>query len=685
MPDITSGLGPLWGPDFIEVVANDETGMQYTLQVYPDANNPALKAAGLPQQFYFQPQRVYLAKKQNAPADYDFGMTVFKGLMTQETTIGITDAETTDGSVETGGGFCSFSTTFGIPDSVIANAITKLKSGDHSTPAPRIANLIGFADHEPTPRLGMVPVTQNTVVLAVPDLVKASDGSKAPMYISGQTTGKGSVEEHGYSSFLVTCNELAAGAIAGSLQNGVSPFTITNELKESFYISAVKVTVTVDADKVYDSFSAAVSAGGLFGIGDLEASAAYSNCLSNGAIITEMSENGAVLDDKLKDWIQKNVDDMRTFAMNLVKSEIFDWDPSKNDTPATANRGFFSSLFGGSTVSLKANYQHKHTTATQELDLNETIAVDQAVSGDLNDLSKAVKEHPEKYLAIVDIGQYFQKIQIAATCAINFSEALPDGTVLTDPIVSAQIEAGYPDYNNPLDAQGKPNVRVLGEGFHYTIGAKDPAGQVQPAQWTKFNPQDIVNISWLRLDKDVPGWPTDQVWLKRRLVFDGDDPRVNISPEACVKGSEGLVVEFVEPATTDHVPVLTAAQVGYVFTRFALNHRLPKSNITVTIKPTINGDAYPPVVVTQANQDNALWEVYSDKYLQTTSFEYTVAVSIQGPNFTDDPIEYASTAPVKVDIPAGRIKYLNPLPVSLPEPPQDKIAVINSYIANTPA
>ena len=54
---------------------NDETGKQFTLQVYPDANNGALKAAGLPQQYYFQPQRVYLAKKQDYPADYDFGMT----------------------------------------------------------------------------------------------------------------------------------------------------------------------------------------------------------------------------------------------------------------------------------------------------------------------------------------------------------------------------------------------------------------------------------------------------------------------------------------------------------------------------------------------------------------------------------------------------------------------------------
>ena len=395
-----------------------------------------------------------------------------------------------------------------------------------------------------------------------------------------------------------------------------------------------------------------------------------------------MNENAVALDDKLKDWIQKNVDDMRTFAFNMVKAEIFDWDPSKTDSAATAKRSGFASLFGGSAVSLKADYQRHHTSTSSTLILNETISVDQSISGDLGDLSTAVKANPDKYLAIVDIGQYFQKIQLAATCAINFSETLPDGTVLTDPIVSAQIQAGYPDYNTPLDAQGKPNLRVLAEGFHYTIGAKDPTGQVQPAQWTKFNQQDIVNLSWLRLDKDVAGWPRDQVWLKRRLVFDGDDPRVNISPEACVKGSEGLVVEFVEPATTDHAPVLTAAQVGYVFTRFALNHRLPKSNITVTITPTINGDGYPPIVVTQANQDNALWEVYSDKYVSTTSFEYTVSVSIQGPNFTDDAIEYASPRPVKVDVPTGRIKYLNPLPVALPEPPQDKIDTINSYIAN---
>src|SRR6516225_1466002 len=125
-----SPLGPLFGPDFIMVTVNDENNTKYSLEIYPDANNALLKANGLPTQYYFVPQRIYLAKKQDSPQDFDFGMTVFKGLMTSEDTVGITDAKTPGGDVEAGGGFCTFSTTFAIPDSVIANAIKALKNKD---------------------------------------------------------------------------------------------------------------------------------------------------------------------------------------------------------------------------------------------------------------------------------------------------------------------------------------------------------------------------------------------------------------------------------------------------------------------------------------------------------------------------------------------------------------------------
>ena len=54
-------------------------------------------------------------------------------------------------------------------------------------------------------------------------------------------------------------------------------------------------------------------------------------------------------------------------------------------------------------------------------------------SGDLSDLMPAVKADVSKYLAIIDIGQFFQKIQVAATNAINWNETLPDGTNLCGP------------------------------------------------------------------------------------------------------------------------------------------------------------------------------------------------------------------------------------------------------------
>src|SRR5262245_10114716 len=113
--DFLSAAGPIWGPDFVLVTVHDNTGLTYQLQVYPDAKNMQLKAAGLPQQYYFEPGSVYVAKLHNG-VDYDFSMTVFKGLMTSETDIGVNAMNTNNGTVELGGGFCTFSTTFAVPD-----------------------------------------------------------------------------------------------------------------------------------------------------------------------------------------------------------------------------------------------------------------------------------------------------------------------------------------------------------------------------------------------------------------------------------------------------------------------------------------------------------------------------------------------------------------------------------------
>ena len=82
-------LGAFFGPDSITIEIDDETKGKFALEIFPDANNPALRANGLPTQFYYMPKEIQLAKKEDGSGDFDFSVTLFKGLMTQEDTLGI--------------------------------------------------------------------------------------------------------------------------------------------------------------------------------------------------------------------------------------------------------------------------------------------------------------------------------------------------------------------------------------------------------------------------------------------------------------------------------------------------------------------------------------------------------------------------------------------------------------------
>lgn len=673
MDSFLSPTGPIFGPDFVTVSVNDETGVTYALQIYPDASNESLREAGRPMQYYYQPGLVYLARKQDSPADYDFGMTVFKGLMTEESTVGITPDMTTNGSVETGGGFCAFSTTFAIPDSVITGAIAKIKEGQHEAPPGWLSNLFGRPANSPDPLLGMIPVLENNVTIEVPNLAGATSGQKLPMFIDAQGQGKGSIEAKGRSAFLVTANQLAAGALAGALQEGKSPFTVHCNLKEQVYIHGCQITVHADVRKCYDQFSGALETGGFFGICEASLQYAYSKMVTSGGITTEIQMDSGTLTPELKDWITKNVTDMKATVMNLLKSEIFDWKP-REDAPATANRGLFASVFGGTSVSLKGSHQVREVNISDTLKLETTIAIDHTVSGTLSDLLPAVKADLNKYLSIIDIGEHFRKLQVAGTCSVDFAENV-GGIDLSDPIQSVQLEVSYPDYSEPLE-NGKPNLVTLAEGFHYTVGNKDPSAANQLAVWTKENQHDIVNIAFLRLEDEVPAWPADQVKLRKTIVFNGEDPRVELA--------NGTSVFVTETVGTSHAPKLTADEAGYVFVRMMLDRRIPTPNITVSMACTI-GQRTDTLTLTSESQLNTIWQIFSDKYFEETSFSYTLTVDVSGPGFTDEPVSWSTPAPVTVPLPTGRTKLLDPLKISLPPVPADKRDLVNSYIAAFPA
>jgi hypothetical protein len=664
--DAVTPLGPLLSADRIFVTATDNGKVPYQLEIFPDANNSLLKSNGLPQQFYFMPQRIYLAKKQDSPQDFDFGMTVFKGLLTPEDTIGVNPGQTTGGGdVEAGGGFCTFSTTFAIPPEVIQHATDSLKSQNFDAPVPAglQAFLPGFGASDPAPILGIVPILGNLVSIAIPQF--APGGSPAaPLWAQAQSAQKGSIEATGISSFLVSCNELAAGAIAGSLKAGISPFTVNYALTEQFYLPTCEIDVDIDMDKVFDSFSAAVTVSSF--IDNASFQAAYSNCVTNGAISTVMKIDEAAIPDDLKAIIMQQCTQMQTNAINWVKDAIFSWNPTSG-ADAAAQQTPMGSIFGGASVSMKSDYQKRSIHVQQTLTLDTSIAMSDTKAGDLSDLEPAIKADWTKYLAIVDIGQFFQKIQIAATNAINWNETLPDGTKLSDPIISAMVSVSYPNYDQPLGDQNTVNLQTLGQGYHYLTG--QATGQTGLAQWTSSNPSDVINVSFMRLDNTISQWPSDQVTVTKTLVFDGNDPRVDLS------NSQTQVTI----ATTDnnHTPVIDMNAVGYIFVRFACRPLPP--NVTLVVSTTL-GPRNDSITITNTNQKSALWEIFSDKYVGQTSFQYTVQVTVQGPNFTDNPIVYQSAAPITVPLPPSRVKYQPLLSLQLPDAPANQVAAINSYI-----
>ncbi len=686
-------LGPLFGPDFILIEVEDQALGTFALEVFPDANNPSLKANGLPMQYYYMPKQLYLAKKQDSSGDFDFSVTLFKGLMTTEDTLGISGAQTTGGEVDAGGAFVTFSMTMAVPDTVITGALAQLKA-QKVTPPSRISAYCPSSAGGPDPLLGIVPIVDNQVTIEVPQLTGASTttppptsstpatgtttpaagttpatGTTAaaggaappvvnngnPWFISAQSNSHGSIEASGISSFLVTCNQLAAGAIVGSLQAGRSPFVVHYNLTEMFYMNACQIQMDVDVDKVFTQLSAAAEAKYGFVQADLQAN--YQASITNGGITTVINENGVAVDADLKAMIDKQVGSMQDNAWNLVKSEIFNWQP-KPDDPAKASAG----ACGGAAVSLKLNYQMHSVHFDQSWTLNDSVTKLDGKDGTLTELEPAITANLNKYLSIIDIGQYFQKLQVAATPNIDFTDA-----DIADPITSASIEVSYPNPNPdgtvPNNADGTPVLKTLGEGFHYTPGAINLSAPTTLAQWTKANPNDIINISFMRLMQSPPNWDADQVTLTKKLVYDPDDPRVDLStstPEISVTSTG-----------KDHTPTVGPDDVGYIYIKFVLDRAI-SSNVIVTLTITLTGsqgtrtDTLTLTTTDPKQKPVATWQVFSDKYFDADTAKVNIAVEVAPPpsNFTGAPVTWSGVEAVPVGI--GRIKRIVPYTITLP-------------------
>jgi hypothetical protein len=121
------------------------------------------------------------------------------------------------------------------------------------------------------------------------------------------------------------------------------------------------------------------------------------------------------------------------------------------------------------------------------------------------------------------------------------------------------------------------------------------------------------------------------------------------------------------------------SETAHIFIKFAVD--LPKlpENMLINLICTI-GKRKDTFTITKLNQEHIIWELFSDKYIDIGSFTYDILVEVTGESFRDEPVLYGTTEPVKVALPGGRLKYIDPLLLQLPQPTAEQATIIHNYI-----
>jgi hypothetical protein len=257
-------------------------------------------------------------------------------------------------------------------------------------------------------------------------------------------------------------------------------------------------------------------------------------------------------------------------------------------------------------------------------------------------------------------GGSFEKLQTAARTRVAFTETLPDGTNLRNPVRFVQVEVGYPDFAQPVGPDGKANVLFHAQGRR-SAGHKE-LGAPEIARWTEDSATDTILFSFLKLAVPAADFDPDEVIIRKTIAYDAGDPRLFLS-----SGGSIFVREL---RTREHCPIIDTSEIAHINVKFVCERHVPNESMTMRLT-CIVGDHRSTFAITH-HSENIVWELFSDKFVDATSFTYTLEVEVVGPNFTDVPIRFGTPVPVAVALPTGCDKYISPFALPLPPIPQDK-------------
>lgn len=693
-------VGPLFAAG-----QTDITKSGYKITFLPDAHNDELQRAGLPAQYYWMPNEVRLAQKDNG--DYKFSMIHFAGVRSSDTTIGATSTDD-----EVAGGMLTFSTTASPPGEVLREAqqdlLNQLRgngdkfwglrsnvppnfrffpivsntttvanlspSSDGGIPTPAPAPAAGPAPGAPAaagpagpagapgappggrglmrslpPQIRGVPVLMpRPMPLTVPRGYRGSNLDPTFVRMSGQ--GPGSVSPDAENAYSALMGSIAAAIVYNGFHMGTSPVAVYQNMMTRVVSPLMTIDITGSWQRIQDHFSAAAHAGGLFWSADIQAQ--FDSLRESGDIqvntFVDASLPGA---DKLQAYMDQRSDLVFQKFMDLAKTVIFDPAPFQ-EQPAQAQGGLsgaLGSIFGGGSVAMKLRTQR----TSLQLEYHETkeMAYLQSypISGTMDGLYEAIKADPaqeKKYFLNVDLGDWDRKVARIVKPVVNWPD--PAQKWVGEPVAFLSAQIGYPNADGVVQWDG------------HVFGPTDgPAAQWNTAMALKHK-EDVAN--------PPDGWDASKTFVKRQIHFT-EPPSALENPYARVQVEKDLV--DLDPDDLGTLSDLITLEirvedtgtlaVGPIILGAMLD--APSQIVEVTLRgkgKRADGNDREPVKLSwmQSDQDQPrYWLLYTGQLDFAQTYEYQVHVVVRGSlltkgmEWTGPWTDGAASGPLTVSVP----------------------------------
>jgi len=511
--------GPVFAAGFQHVTKNN-----YTMLFLPDVANDELQRAGKAPVYWWLPNNVRIAQKENG--DYKFRFLHFVGVRGSATHVGVA------GSEEVSGGLLGFSTTTAPPGDVLAQATDELLNrfrgnDDHYwgwrtpvtpmfRPVPIISNTTTMTNLNPGPD-GTVPVVGGpgpaggsrsappritSGVMSGPPAQARSVSQRAASraqlhgwYFNMQGQGPGSINPLAENAYSGLVGSIPAAIIWAGFHGGDSGFAVWQNMRLKVWSPAVHMLIEGNWDRVQDHFSAAAHFGGWFWSGDIKAQ--FNSMVADGTITAKVSVDTTIPGaDKMQAELEKRKDLIFTKFMDQAQKTIFDPAPF-NEKPAESSGGFLG-LGGGFALKLRTDRSHLHLRYEETTEF--AYAQEYPISGSLTGLHDVIAADPaneKKYFTTLYLGDWERKVKRTVKPVVNWPD--PAKGWVGEPVAFLSCQVGYPNTEGVVQWDGHIFQATEGSDTIWSSSTEMKAAA------------DVRNAP--------PGWTPDKTFLKRKIHF----------------------------------------------------------------------------------------------------------------------------------------------------------------------